>query len=51
VRRFEKNVLAKELECLISSMPGNIFDVKFIRTRYGEGSDVSKTMAKAEEET
>ncbi len=39
---LEKNVLAKELECLIGSLPEDMFDVEFVRTRYGEGSDLFK---------
>jgi hypothetical protein len=38
---LEQNVLAKELDCLIGSLPIDIFDVNFVRTRYGEGSDIS----------
>ena len=38
---LEKNVLAKELETLISDLPEDIFDVNFVRRRYGEGSDIS----------
>ncbi len=51
---LEKNVLAKELECLIGSLPEDIFDVEFVRTRYGEGSEVYKSKSgdvKAEAET
>jgi len=40
---LEKNVLAKELEYVINSLPEDIFDVRFVRTRYGEGSDLSKS--------
>ena len=45
---LEKNVLANELEYLINSLPTNLFDVKFVRTRYGEGSKVYHRKAEAE---
>jgi hypothetical protein len=35
-----ETVLSKELECLLGDMPDDVFDVEFLRTRYGEGSDV-----------
>ena len=38
---LEKNVLARELETLINELPGDMFDVKFVRRRYREGSDIS----------
>jgi hypothetical protein len=45
-------MLAKELECLISSLSEEIFHVEFVRTRNGEGSEIFKSksegVAKAE---
>lgn len=40
VEHLEKNVLAKELELLIGSLGEDLFDVEYVRTRYGEGSEV-----------
>jgi hypothetical protein len=34
-------VLTKELECILGNLPNDMFDLKLIRTRYGEGSDIS----------
>jgi hypothetical protein len=39
---LEKNALAKELECILSHIPEDLFDVKFLRERYGEGSGVNE---------
>lgn len=39
VTHLEKKVLAKELENLMNSLPEDIFDVEFIRMKYGEGSE------------
>ena len=36
-----ETVLMKELECIISDLPETIFDSKFIRATYREGSDLS----------
>jgi hypothetical protein len=33
-------ILSKELECLLGNLPNDIFDLKSIRARYGEGSDL-----------
>jgi hypothetical protein len=34
-----ETLLRKDLECIIGSLSNMIFDYKFIRTTYGEGSD------------
>jgi hypothetical protein len=33
-------VLSKELECILGDLPDDTFNMEFLRTRYGEGSDV-----------
>lgn len=47
---LEKNVLAQELECILSHIPEDMFHVKFLRERYGEGSDVYRSNDKAKVE-
>jgi hypothetical protein len=39
-REHLETVLTKELECILGDLPDDTFDMKFLRTRYGEGSDV-----------
>lgn len=41
-KEYLESVLTKELECILSDLPNDMFDLQFIRTRYGEGSDINK---------
>jgi hypothetical protein len=39
-KEYLESVLTKELNCILSDLPGNIFNLKLIETTYGEGSEV-----------
>jgi hypothetical protein len=43
-----EELIRKDLESIINELSNVIFDYEFIRTRYGEGSDISGPTAAAE---
>ena len=40
IEYLEKNVLAKEMECILGNLSSDMFDIKLVRTTFGEGSEV-----------
>lgn len=40
-KQYLESIMTKELECILGNLDSTFFDLKHIRTKYGEGSEVS----------